>query len=70
LPFDGDASSHARPTILLGVLRGLAAHRAIETEHSGQIGYATWRTLITDLADGRQFVLRAGSSHQVASEVD
>jgi len=48
----------------------LAAHRAIETEHSGQIGYATWRTLITDLADGRQFVLRAGSSHQVASEVD
>jgi len=63
LPFDGDASSHARPTILLGVLRGLAAHRSIETD-------ATWRTLITDLADGRQFVLRAGSSYQVASEVD
>ena len=40
------------------------------TEHPGQIGYATWRTLITDLADDRQFVLRAGSSYQVASEAE
>lgn len=49
------------------------------TKHAGKTGEAFWRTfekgnirvrMVTELDDGRKFVLKAGSSYQVAEDIN